>query len=156
MSEPIAIKADDTILKTIHFKPYRNLVERRYEQFLPKPGEPERVEIATPWGESLTATPGDYILSEMDNPNDQWPVNKETFEKTYEIIRPGICIKRALTNLAHLTDVTAGDANREVTVYTLEGPVTVRAGDFYLAQGAKGEIWPIPNEKIGKILIPAE
>lgn len=156
MSEPINLKSDDAVLKTLKFKPYRNLAERRYERFQPKPGEPERVEIATPWGESLTATPGDYLISEMGSPEDTWPMTAEIFEATYEIIRPGICIKRALTDLVPLADVTNGDTNQLVTIYTLEGPTTVRAGDFYLARGIKGEIWGYPREKVGKILIPAE
>jgi hypothetical protein len=55
-----------------------------------------------------------------------------------------------------MTDVTHGDADQLVTVETLEGPETVRAGDFYLAKGIRGEIWPYPKEKVDDVMIPAE
>jgi hypothetical protein len=54
-----------------------------------------------------------------------------------------------------LTDIT-GDPDQEVKVVTLEGEETVRAGDFYLAKGIKGEIWPYPREKIKDVLMPIE
>jgi hypothetical protein len=40
-----------------------------------------------------------------------------------------------------------------VTVISLEGPLTVRAGDFYLAKGIKGEVWPYPKEKIDDVMV---
>jgi hypothetical protein len=43
-----------------------------------------------------------------------------------------------------------------VTIETLEGPVTVRAGDFYLAKGVKGEVWPYPKDKVHDVMTPAE
>jgi hypothetical protein len=56
-----------------------------------------------------------------------------------------------------MTDLTNGDQNRIVTVQTLEGPETVRAGDFYLARGIKGEIWPYPlNRMSGTLMMPKE
>jgi len=71
------------------------------------------------------------------------------------ITRPGYCAKNAITLLAPLTDVT-GDPDREVTVVSLEGPETVRAGDFFLAKGIKGEVWPYPRDKIEEVMTPAE
>ena len=65
-------------------------------------------------------------------------------------------MKRALTKLAPLVDVTDGDEDRMVTVYTLEGPETVRAGDFYLARGIHDEIWTYPKDKVKEVLKPAE
>jgi len=55
-----------------------------------------------------------------------------------------------------LVDVTGGDENQMVTVYTLEGPETVRAGDFYLARGIHDEIWTYPKDKVKNVLKPAE
>ena len=49
-----------------------------------------------------------------------------------------------------------GDPDQVVIIKTMEGEETVRAGDFYLARGVKGEIWAYPKEKIGTIMIPAE
>jgi hypothetical protein len=62
----------------------------------------------------------------------------------------------ALTELVPLVDVTGGDENEMVTVYTLEGPETVRAGDFYLARGIYGEIWTYPKEKVQSVMKPAD
>jgi hypothetical protein len=156
MSRLLTVKANSPRIKGLNFKPYRSTVERRYIRFQPGPGEPDRMEVATPWGESLTATPGDYLVSELDSPNVIWPVDAGIFDATYEVTRPGYCIKRALTNLVPLIELTGGDSDQLVLVYTKEGPETVRAGDFYLARGIKGEIWPIPKEKVGTIMIPAE
>lgn len=147
MSEPIVLKSDDPILKTLNFKPYRNMVPRRVESFSPAEGQPQSLDINTPWGVLLTAQRGDLIISEINAPNDRWPVKPEIFDQTYIVINPGICVKSAITLLVPLTDLTRGDENRKVTIYTLEGVDTVRAGDFFLAKGVQGEIWPYPKEK---------
>jgi len=156
MNTPIELSSDNPILKSLKFVPFRNMVERRMERFLPGPGEPKRMEVATPWGESLNAKPGDYLVSEMDAPDDRWPVDSEIFEKSYEIIRPGRCVKRALTYLVPLTALTNGDKDQLVTIYTLEGPETVPAGKFYLARGIQGEIWPYPRDKVDDVMMPVE
>jgi len=156
MTDPVEITALDPIIDKLDFKSYKSTVERCFERFTPGPDEPDKKEIPTPWGESLTATAGDYLVSEMDSPDDRWPVEAEIFENSYEIIRPGVCVKKALTRLAPLVDVTGGDENQMVTVYTLEGPETVRAGDFYLARGIHDEIWTYPKDKVKNVLKPAE
>ncbi|MBT7072098.1 MAG: hypothetical protein HN560_00335 [Anaerolineae bacterium] len=157
MSDPILLKSNDPIIKTVGFKAYRSIVERRVERFTPAPDEPQDIEISTPWGEFLTANAGDYLVSEMDAPiEDRWPVEASIFEATYIITRPGFCVKNALTHLAPLVDVIGGDADQEVIVETLEGMVSVRAGDFYLALGIQGEIWPYPEDKVSTIMTPAE
>lgn len=156
MAKNTEITALNPILDRLNFKKYKSTVERRFKRFLPEPGEPDHQEIPTPWGESLTAKAGDYLVSEMDSPDDAWPVDKEVFENSYEVLRPGVCIKKALTELAPLVDVTDGDEDEMVTVYTLEGPETVRAGDFYLARGIYGEIWTYPKEKVQSVMKPVE
>jgi hypothetical protein len=156
MKEPIELTTLDPIIDKLNFKSYKSIVERRFERFLPEPGEPQEKEIPTPWGESLTATTGDYLVSELDSPDDRWPVEAEIFENSYEIVRPGVCVKRAVTRLVPLVDVTGGDEDRMVTVYTLEGPETVRAGDFFLARGIHDEIWTYPKDKVQKVMKPAE
>ena len=155
MSEPIVITSDDSILRTLDFRPYRSKVERRVIPFLPAPGEPQTLEVNTPWGAQLTAKYGDFLVSEVDTPNDFWPIDPVIFEESYVIIRPGYCVKKAITLLAPLTDIT-NDPDRQVTVVSLEGPETVRAGDFYLAKGIKGEVWPYPKEKINEVMLPAD
>jgi hypothetical protein len=77
------------------------------------------------------------------------------FEESYDIVRPGYCVKKAVTLLVPLTEITH-DPDRLVTVVTLEGEETVKAGDFYLAKGVKGEVWPYPKEKIRTVLTPVE
>jgi hypothetical protein len=32
----------------------------------------------------------------------------------------------------------------------------VRAGDYHLARGPKGELYPFPNHKVGTVVKPAE
>jgi hypothetical protein len=155
MSEPLVITSTDSILSTLKFKRFRSKVERRVVPFLPAPDEPQTMEINTPWGTQLTASKGDFLVSEVATPNDYWAVDPVIFEESYIITRPGYCIKSAITLLAPLTDIT-GDPDREVTVVTLEGPETVRAGDFYIAKGIKGEIWPYPIEKIDDVMMPAD
>ena len=154
-TEPLVITSSDPILQRLDFKPYRSTVERRVVPFFPAPGEEQTMEINTPWGTQLTARKGDFLISELETPNDYWPIDPMIFEESYVIIRPGYCVKKAVTLLVPLTDVT-GDPDHKVTVVTLEGSETVRAGDFYLAKGIKGEIWPYPKEKIGDVMMPVE
>jgi hypothetical protein len=155
MTEPLVITSNDQILETLNFKPYRSTVQRRVVPFFPAPNEAQTMEIDTPWGTQLTARKGDFLVSEIETPDDYWPIDPVIFEESYVMIRPGYCVKKAITLLVPLTDIT-GDPDREVTVVTLEGPETVKAKDFYLAKGIKGEIWPYPKEKIGDVMMPIE
>jgi len=155
MSDPDVIKSTDPILSKLNFKPYRSKVERRVVPFLPSPHEPQTMEINTPWGAQLTARKGDFLVSEVDKPYDYWAVDPVIFEESYVITRPGFCAKKAITLLVPLTELAA-DPNKQLTIMTLEGPETVRVGDFYLAKGVKGEIWPYPKEKIHEVMMPAE
>ncbi len=155
MNDPAVITSADPILSKLNFKPYRSKVERRVVPFLPGPHEPQTIEINTPWGTQLTARKGDFLVSEVDTPYDYWPVDPVIFEESYIITRPGYCAKKAITLLAPLTEI-ADDPNKQFTIMTLEGPETVKAGDFYLAKGVKGEIWPYPKEKIKEVMMPAE
>lgn len=154
-SEPLVITSNHPILDKLNFKPYRSIVERRVVPFFPGPDEPQTMVIKTPWGAEITARKGDFLVSEVDTPNDYWSIDPVIFEESYVIIRPGYCVKKAVTLLVPLTDIT-GDPDRQVTVVTLEGEETVRAGDFYLAKGVKGEIWPYPKEKIKNVMKPVE
>jgi hypothetical protein len=154
-SEPLVITSSDSVLKTLNFKSYRSKVERRVVPFFPSPNESQTMEINTPWGTQLTARKGDFLVSEIETPDDYWSVDPVIFEESYEIVRPGYCVKKAVTLLVPLTEITH-DPDRLVTVITLEGEETVRAGDFYLAKGVKGEVWPYPKEKIRTVLTPVE
>ena len=155
MSEPLIITSADPLLSKLNFKPYRSKVERRVVPLLPAPDEPQSLDLDTPWGQKLIASKGDFLVSEVDSPNEFWPVDPLIFEESYVITRPGYAVKKAVTFLVPLADTT-GDPNREVTVVSLEGAQKVRAGDFYLARGIKGEIWPIPRETIQEVMVPAE
>jgi len=155
MSDPIVITSDDPLLQRLNFKPYRSKVERRVIPFMPDPGEPQTLDVHTPWGAILTAKKGDFLVSEIEKPDDYWPISAEVFEASYLITRPGYCAKNAVTLLVPLTDITHGDENQMVTVVSMEGPLTVRAGDFFLAKGVKGEVWPYPKDKIDEVMTPA-
>jgi hypothetical protein len=156
MREPLVITSDDPVLSSLNFKPYRIKVERRVIPFLPEPDDPQTLEVKTRWGAVLTAKAGDFLVSETESPNDYWPIDPHIFEASYQITRPGYCIKKAVTWLVPLTDLTGGDPDQLVTVVSLEGAETVRAGDFYLAKGVKGEIWPYPKTKVNEVMTPAE
>jgi hypothetical protein len=153
MKKPLLLTSQDPILETINFQTYRSAEERRIEQFLPKDDEPQSIKIATPWGAELTAKKGDYLVGDPNRPEDRWPVDPEIFKNSYNIVRPGFGVKASITRLVPLIDITGGDEDCQVTIETLEGPTTVRAGDFFLARGIKGEIWPIPKQKVLKSLV---
>ena len=155
MKDPVVVLPDDLVVASLNFKPYRNTVSRRVTPFIPKDGQPQTMEVITPWGARLTARKGDLLVSELDRPDDTWPIAPKIFDETYLIVAPGLCVKRAITLLVPLVDLTDGDEDRMVTVHTVEGPVTVRAGDFFLAKGVKGEIWPYPKEKVAEVMKPA-
>jgi len=150
MTDSIDLHSTDPIINSLDFRPFHNEVERRFERFSPTPGEPDTLEVPTSWGETLTATAGDYLVGPIDNPDDRWPVETEIFENSYKIIAPGVCVKVASTDLVPLVSVTGGDQDQLITVHTLEGPETVRAGDFFLARGVEGEIWPYPIDAVAK------
>ncbi len=156
MEEPINLMSDDAIITTLHFQPFRSLVQRGVVTFSPAANEPQTKEFSTPWGSQLTAKSGDMLVFELDRPNDVWPVDAEIFDASYMMLEPGVCVKRAVTWLVPLADVTGGDPDRMVAVHTLEGIETVRAGDFYLAKGVRGELWPYPKGKADEIMKPAE
>ncbi len=156
MKESIVLKSDDPIIKSLNFKPYRSIVQRRVAPFSPMPNESQTMEVLTPWGAKLTVTKGDLLISELDKPEDAWPIDAQIFDQTYFVVAPGFCIKRALTLLVPLTDITGGDDDRTVTIHTMEGTETVRAGGFFLAKGVRGEIWPYPKEKAAETMRPAE
>ena len=105
MTMPLILKSDDPILATLDFKPYRSKVERRVIPYLPGPNQPQTMEINTPWGAQLTAKRGDFLVSEVDSPNDYWPIDPAIFEESYVIVRPGYCVKKAVTLLVPLIDV---------------------------------------------------
>jgi hypothetical protein len=156
MEKTMILSAEDELVRKLPFKPYRSTAERMVRRFEPDYGGALSTEMKTPWGEVLQVDAGDYLISELNAPDDSWPVEAEIFEETYMILSPGRCVKKALTYLVPLEIAANGDHDQMVTVQTLEGPVSVRAGEFYLAKGVKGEIWPIPNEKIGTMLVPLE
>ena len=155
MNEQIVITSNSPLLNILNFKPYRSKVERRVIPFMPAPSEEQSMDIKTPWGAVLTANSGDFLISEIDKPDDYWPIDATIFEESYVLIRPGYCVKKAVTLLVPLTDVTHGDADAMVTIISNEGAETVRAGDFYLAKGIKGEVWAYPKEKIEHVMMPA-
>ena len=105
-------------------------------------------------GGCQTVCPVECIVA--GKPEDKWPIEADIFDQTYMIVAPGFCVKRALTWLVPLEDVTNGDKDQIVSIHALEGIETVRAGDFFLAKGVKEEIWPYPKEKAAETMRPAE
>jgi len=155
MDEPLVIRSTDPLLSTLNFTPYHSIVERRVVPFFPTPNESSNIDIDTPWGDSLTGRKGDFLVSEAATPSDFWPIDPVIFEESYILIRPGYCVKKAVTLLIPLVEITH-DPDQKVTIQTLEGSTTVRAGDFFLAKGVQGEIWPIPKEGIENVMLPED
>lgn len=156
MEEPIVLTSDSSLLAELKFKPYRNMSQRGVIPFLPADDEPQTREVFTPWGSKLTAKKGDMLVFELDRPDDKWPVDALIFDESYLLMAPGYCIKKGVTWLAPLVDIANGDHNRVVEVHSIEGVELVRAGDFFLAKGVKGEIWPYPVSKANQIMRPIE
>jgi hypothetical protein len=155
MQKQKKIQANSPTLKMLHFRPYRYQgAERQAEQFVPDDDAAVK-QVQTPWGGTLTAEPGDYIVRDANNPHDAWVVKKDIFDSTYVRTKRGTYVKAANVFLAPLTEIT-GDDDEEVVIDTKEGSVTVRAGDFYLAKGVEDEIWPVPKEKVGTDLLPVD
>ncbi len=156
MQDLIILTSESPILATLPFKSYRNMAQRGVIAFLPREHEPQIKEMYTPWGAKLTAKKGDMLVFELDRPDDKWPVDAGIFDETYLMIDPGYCVKKGITWLVPLVDITQGDTDCIVEVHTLEGPEQVRAGDFFLAKGIRGEIWPYPISKATQIMRPIE
>ena len=116
MREPVVLKSDDLILNSLNFKPYRSMLKRRVVAFVPAEDQAQTMEIDTPWGAHLTVKKGDFLVSELETPDDVWPVNAQIFDASYIIVSPGICIKSAVTLLVPLTGEFDGCAEREVRV----------------------------------------
>lgn len=155
MVSVIEIRADDALIQQLDFKTYRYTTKRQAQQFTPDADQPQTVDVKTPWGGTLTGKRGDYLVNEYENPDDRWVVEKEIFEATYQEDASGVYRKKAAVDLVPLTQVTH-DPDQEVIVYSTEGPVTARAGDFFLARGVNGELWPMPKNKVESSLEPVK
>ncbi|OQX60815.1 MAG: hypothetical protein B5M51_09860 [Anaerolinea sp. 4484_236] len=151
----LELRADDPIMQELDFKPYRYTTKRQAKQFRPTSNHAQTIDIETPWGGVLTGKSGDYLVNEYDNPKDQWVVDKDIFEESYQELENGVYYKKAIVELVPLTQIT-NNPDQEIIIHSLEGPLTVRSGDFHLARGITGEVWPIPNEGIPNNLEPVE
>ena len=61
MRKPITLTAQDSLIEQLAFKPFRSAVERRAAQY--QPSDPTHtLDVNTPWGETLTAEKGDYLV----------------------------------------------------------------------------------------------
>jgi hypothetical protein len=149
--EPLELRASDPTIKELDFETYRYKNKRQAEQFLPNDDQQQIIRVQTGWGGVLTGKRGDYLVNEVGNPDEKWVVEKEIFVASYQEVEVGIFIKKATVDLVPLSAVTR-DPEREVIVYSLEGPLKVRAKDFYLALGIKDEIWPVPIEHVSNNL----
>lgn len=151
----LEISPGDAILKKLDFKPYRYTTKRSAKQYLPGEDQPQTISVKTPWGGVLRGEKGDYLVNEYGNPDNQWVVRQDLFEETYQELDQGIYHKKAIVELVPLTEITH-DPDQEITIHSLEGSLTVRSGDFHLARGVEGKIWPAPNKEISKHLEQVE
>lgn len=95
--------------------------------------EPGGVEtFAKPWG-TLTARPGeDYVA--IEESGDEYPIKKDLFAKTYEMVAPGRYRKSAPSRLVPVPKGWVA------VLATLEGEIEVRHPD-YVAIGQDGEVY---------------
>jgi len=155
MAAQVEIRADDPVIQKVNFKTYRYTTRREADQFCPDPDESQTKVVKTPWDDELTAHSGDYLVHEQGQPEDQWVVEKDIFEDTYENIEQGTYVKKSTVELAPLTALTQ-DPDQEVKIHSREGVLTVRAGDYFLAKGSQEEIWPISNDKVEQNMEPVD
>lgn len=100
----------------------------------------ERTEIAVDWSDKpLFAEEGDLIM--VSENGERHPLKKDLFEQTYSYLPDGRATKSAATMAKQMSE--------PFTVHTLEGEAAGQAGDW-LAQGAAGECWPIPDQSFRK------
>lgn len=149
--QPYYLSSDSPILKEIPFRKVRYHQIRHAYQFLPGPSAPQEMVIHTSWGGELTAQAGDFIVHPLDDPDNLWPVSKDIFLETYQAVGSGAFQKKSVTEIIALDQITQ-DPDRLVIVKSLEGDLKVRSGDFYLARGSQGEIWPIPIKSCDAII----
>lgn len=93
----------------------------------------------------LKATPGDWIITGVNGK--QYPCKPDIFEKTYEPV-DGIGKFRKKPVI-----VEAFQADKEMIVNTLEGPLRAAPGDWIIT-GITGEQYPCKQSTFEKIYEP--
>lgn len=93
----------------------------------------ERTNWQTVAGSSLTAQPGDWLVSDGGS---SWTVAADVFAATYRESGDGKFTKTAA--------VVARQLPVKVTILTREGPATAEAGDW-VVRNPGGEAWPVPK-----------
>lgn len=156
MSPILRIQSDDPILDRLSFVTYRYRPRpvRQAAQFLPRPDQPQTITLTQPNGLKLTAERGDYLVNALGSMHHRWPVRKDIFEQSYRAIRPGYYVKHATVELLPLTQLTEENPDQRITIVSIEGEETVRAGDYYLARGVNKELWVVTRKSIGKTIVP--
>lgn len=91
----------------------------------------------------------DYIVTNADDENDQWVVEKNVFEKSYagsvvgsvDSEEPSVLYTKTGTVQAHQVDISG-------MCKTWEGDMNFEPGD-YICKGIEGEVWPV-SERVFK------
>lgn len=92
----------------------------------------EALEWTTDGGDPLTGQAGDWRVTDGGR---TWTVGDEQFRSSYE--------HDADDRYRRAGTVRARPGRRAEVVQTLEGPASVRPGDW-VVQGGSGECWPVP------------
>lgn len=96
------------------------------------------------WGGTQRCKPGDWIV---DNGGDVYTVDRETFERTYRRVTPGVYAKHA--------DVWAKVVDTAGTIRTKEGSTDYVAGDWLVFNDAEGrDGWAMSAEKFAELYEP--
>ena len=75
MKEPLVILPDDPLINALNFKPYRNMLSAVLCLLSLEMDSLQTMEVTTPWGAKLTVRKGDLLVSELEKPDDIWPVD---------------------------------------------------------------------------------
>jgi hypothetical protein len=89
------------------------------------------------WGGSQRCKRGDWLVN---NQGDVYTVDRETFERTYRMVSPGVYEKEAA--------VWAQEADQPGTIRTIEGSTDYKAGDYLVSNDRQGnDSYAISREK---------
>jgi len=96
------------------------------------------------WGGKQSCKRGDWIV---DNGGDAYTIDRETFARTYQQVRPGVYVKHA--------NVWARVAHEPGRISTKEGTTDYEAGDYLVFNDPHGrDGWAISARKFETLYEP--
>lgn len=98
------------------------------------------------WGGWQVCKPGDWLV---DNAGDVYTIDRDTFERTYEEVSPGVYTKTAV--------VWARRADSDGAIETKEGVTCYREGDYLVFNDPEGtDGYAVSAEKFESMYVPRD